>query len=128
MEPLSKRKGSGHSSPSDAGDLERYKRRRRQNSHDVPVGSSELDTSSSSNSATLATLLDFSYLVQLSDIARRFDELASALLRDFSLVLQSGDVETEFSILELEFYLMKSQCHEDPFTHGSEEQKKSGCW
>jgi hypothetical protein len=28
----------------------------------------------------------------------------------------------------MEFYLQKAKCHEDPFTHGSEEQKVSGRW
>ena len=33
-----------------------------------------------------------------------------------------------FAILELEFYLYKTGCHEDPFTHGTEEQRLSGRW
>lgn len=36
--------------------------------------------------------------------------------------------EFAFEILELEFYLWKYEIHEDPFTHGSEEQKRSGKW
>ncbi|KAF8641302.1 hypothetical protein AX16_010081 [Volvariella volvacea WC 439] len=35
---------------------------------------------------------------------------------------------TEFQIMEMEYYLLKGECHEDPFTHGSEEQKFSARW
>ena len=77
---------------------------------------------------SLQQLLDFSQLSDEQSITARFEVLASALLCDFHLVLRCGDVETKFQILELEFYLRKPGCHEDPFTHGSEEQKVSGRW
>ena len=93
--------------------------------------SSSVHTSSSNTSSCdipLPQLLDFSSLNLASDICNRFDQVANALLFDFRLTLTCGDVETQFEILEMEFYLQKSHCHEDPFTHGSEEQKTSGRW
>ncbi|TFY80571.1 hypothetical protein EWM64_g3439 [Hericium alpestre] len=34
----------------------------------------------------------------------------------------------EYSILEVEFYLLRGDCHNDPYTHGNEEQRVSGQW
>jgi hypothetical protein len=76
----------------------------------------------------LEKLLDLSSLSDGLDISNRFGDIANALLCDFSLSLTCGEAATELEILELEFYLQKSGCHEDPFTHGSEEQKRSGRW
>ena len=78
--------------------------------------------------AKLLQLLDFSALDNISAISDRFDQVGNALLHDYILVVRCGEVETEFRILELEFYLQKHGCHEDPFTHGSEEQKICGRW
>jgi hypothetical protein len=75
---------------------------------------------------SLQQLLDFSRLSDEQCIKAHFDVVANALLRDFHLVLKCENVETEFQILELEFYLQKAGCHEDPYTHGGEEQKISG--
>ena len=77
---------------------------------------------------SLQQLLDFSHLSDEQCIKARFDVVANALLRDFHLVLRCENVETEFQILELEFYLQKAGCHEDPYTHGGEEQKICGRW
>jgi hypothetical protein len=77
---------------------------------------------------SLQKLLDFTAPNDLSTLSNQFDQVANALLHDFHLVVRSGDTETEFQILELEFYLLKAGCHEDPFTHGSEEQKIGGKW
>jgi hypothetical protein len=80
------------------------------------------------NELSLLNLLDFTLLTTTDDILARFDVLSRALLHDFHLVVRYGTVDTPFEILELEFYLQKAVCHEDPFTHGSEEQKVSGRW
>jgi hypothetical protein len=85
-------------------------------------------TDGSVDLSSLRTLLDFTTLTTTSDILNRFDTLARALLHDFHLVTRCGSVDTPFEILELEFYLQKAGCHEDPFTHGTEEQKVSGRW
>ncbi|KAG6815397.1 hypothetical protein H0H93_009935, partial [Arthromyces matolae] len=72
--------------------------------------------------------LDFSTLTTTSSIEERFSQIGRALLNDFHLVVRSNDQETVFEILELEAYFRKDGCHEDPFTHGSEEQKICGRW
>jgi ATP-dependent exoDNAse (exonuclease V) beta subunit len=92
------------------------------------IKKAKVDNSSSTDVADLLQLLDFSALDKPSDISDRFDRVANALLHNYVLVVRCGKVETEFRILELEFYLQKSECHEDPFTHGSEEQKICGRW
>ncbi|KAG6844461.1 hypothetical protein H0H87_006744 [Tephrocybe sp. NHM501043] len=81
-----------------------------------------------SQTISLQQNLDFSSLNTASTINKRFDTVGYALLHDFHLVVRSGDEEEAFEILELEFYLRKDGCHEDPFTHGSEEQTISGRW
>jgi len=79
--------------------------------------------------AEFAALLDFSSVETEQEIATRFDRLAKALLHEFRLVARRSDgKETEFQVLEAEFYLQVEGCHEDPFTHGSEEQRVSGKW
>ncbi|EDR12602.1 uncharacterized protein LACBIDRAFT_311161 [Laccaria bicolor S238N-H82] len=75
---------------------------------------------------SLQQLLDFSHLSDEQCIKARFDVVANALLRDFHFVLKCENVETEFQILELNFYLQKAGCHEDP--HGGEEQKICARW
>lgn len=77
---------------------------------------------------SLVDLLDFSTLTRDSGITTRFNQLAEAILCEYDLLLENGDAQTEFEILELEFYLQKSGCHEDPFTHGADEQRYSGRW
>lgn len=76
----------------------------------------------------LPELLDFSTLGTTAAAQIRFDKIAHTILHDFVLVIRCGTSDTFFDILELEFYLQKAGCHEDPFTHGSEEQKISGRW
>ena len=76
----------------------------------------------------IASLLDFTSLSSASAISSRFDDIANALFRDYQLVVANGEAKTAFQILEMEFYLQKPGDHEDPFTHGSEEQRNSGQW
>ena len=78
----------------------------------------------------IGSLLDLTSLTTADEISRRFDEIADALFFRYRLCLDSGDgvPPTDFDLLEFEFYLKKPGCHEDPFTHGSEEQKQSGRW
>jgi hypothetical protein len=86
------------------------------------------DDASNEQDSKLASLLDFTSLTVLPDISARFDELADALLFDFQLSVTCDSEQIELDILELEFYLKKPGCHVDPFTHGSEEQRRSGQW
>ena len=77
----------------------------------------------------LTNLLDFSALTSPSDINIRFGQLADCLISGHYLLLKHGDLEHEFDIIELEFYLQKSGCHEDPFTHAADEQNRyCGQW
>ena len=77
---------------------------------------------------SMNNLLDFSALTSHSEINIRFGQLADALLCGHYLSLEHEDVEHKFDILELECYLYKSGCHEDPFTHVAEEQRYGGRW
>ena len=75
-----------------------------------------------------ALLLDFSS-IQEEEIKGRLDKISRSLLHDFRLAVRRADgKETEFQVLEAEFYLQIEGIHDDPFTHGSEEQKFSGRW
>ena len=81
----------------------------------------------------LLALLDFTPLTSHAAIAGRFDAIAEALLHRFRLRMAHPDDAgtlgyTDYEVLELEFYLYMPGLHEDPFTHGSEEQKVSGNW
>jgi hypothetical protein len=85
----------------------------------------------SANEKLLAfkNLLDFSLVHTEEEIASRFDRIAKALMHEFRLVVRRENAqEMELEILEAEFYLQVAGCHEDPFTHGSEEQRVSGRW
>ena len=83
---------------------------------------------------SLQELLDFSQAKTKEDIEYRFKHIAQTLLHEFRLVVKetttttTTTTEIEFEILEAEFYLQIVGLHEDPFTHGSEEQKVSGTW
>ena len=91
-------------------------------------------SSSSTELSELKALLDLSDLTSRDDISARFDAIADILLNHILLRLHGpaageGTASiSDYEILELEFYLYKSDCHEDPFTHGTEGQRKSGRW
>ncbi|KAN0096937.1 hypothetical protein V8E55_001383 [Tylopilus felleus] len=76
----------------------------------------------------LAPLLDFSTLTSAEKISGRFAVIAQELLCNTILSVVHNGTRTDLDILELEFYLHKFNCHEDPFTHGSVEQERSGQW
>ena len=76
----------------------------------------------------LSSLLDFSHLSSQADIYSRFTQLSQSLLNHHTLLLLRQGLEIEYDILEIEFYLLKEGCHEDPYTHGAEEQRSSGRW
>jgi len=77
---------------------------------------------------SLHDLLDFTSLDDDISITNRFDTIARVLMHEHQLVVQCAGTETVFEIQEMEFYLQKAGCYEDPFTHGSEEQKVGGQW
>jgi len=79
--------------------------------------------------SALRDILDFSGVDTEEEISRRFERISTALLHEFRLVVRRDNAtDVEFDILEAEFYLQMGGCHEDPFTHGSEEQRVSGRW
>jgi len=95
-------------------------------------------------------LLDFSQVTNEEDSRRRLGQISESLIHNFRLVVRRGghgnvdesagsgkgkkainenEEETEFEVLEAEYYLLiGNEIHEDPYTHGSEEQKVSGRW
>ncbi|KAG2146339.1 hypothetical protein DEU56DRAFT_787564 [Suillus clintonianus] len=77
---------------------------------------------------TINSLLDLTSLCSQDNISARFDSISSALLSEYYLSVIHGGSQTDYEILELEFYFQKTACHEDPFTHGSAEQERSGQW
>ncbi|KAF8555576.1 hypothetical protein OG21DRAFT_1507589 [Imleria badia] len=83
---------------------------------------------SSDSNLGLAPLLDFSTLTTAEEISERFGAIAQELLCNTILTVVRNGVRTDLDILELEFYLQMSFCHEDPFTHGGAEQERSGRW
>ena len=79
--------------------------------------------------SALREILDFSGVDTEEEISRRFERISTTLLHEFRLVVRRENAtDVEFEILEAEFYLQIGGCHEDPFTHGSEEQRVSGRW
>lgn len=77
----------------------------------------------------LSRLLDLTSLTSSNAILDRFSAIAETLLTQFHLCVSTPSGSTTvYEILELEFYLIKPGCHEDPFTHGSDEQRRSGHW
>ncbi|KAG6373907.1 hypothetical protein JVT61DRAFT_6060 [Boletus reticuloceps] len=80
------------------------------------------------SSPGLAPLLDFSALTSAEEISEHFEVVARELLSNTILCVVQNGICTDLDILELEFYLQKACCHEDPFTHGSVEQERSGQW
>ncbi|KAK2463728.1 hypothetical protein APHAL10511_004221 [Amanita phalloides] len=85
------------------------------------------------NTTGLEDLLDISELCGAQEIDTRFEAIANVILCDYHLVVESSQevgsrTETRYEVLELEFYLWMDDSHEDPFTHGSEEQRVSGRW
>lgn len=89
-------------------------------------------SASSSSTDNLASLLDFTALCSDTDISDRFGDIARSLLYNHTLAITSnlstGPTTAEYEFLEVEFYLRKADVHEDPFTHGTQEQSNSGRW
>ncbi|KAF8178031.1 hypothetical protein BJ912DRAFT_1063371 [Pholiota molesta] len=106
-------------------------KKRKPAADDPGEGSHTTMDEASANEKLLAfkNLLDFSLVDTEEEIASRFDRIAKALMHEFRLVVRRENAqEMELEILEAELYLQIAECHEDPFTHGSEEQRVSGRW
>lgn len=74
------------------------------------------------------SLLDFTSSCSQDEISARFDSISNSLLSKYYLSIVHDSSQTDYEVLELEFYLQKSGCHEDPFTHGNADQERSGQW
>jgi len=101
--------------------------------HEHNSGSSSLEEPSTDTKRftlkEFIQVLDFSSVTEEKEIADRMAQISKALLHDIRLVARiASGKETEFQVLEAEFYLQIEGIHEDPFTHGSEEQKIGGRW
>ncbi|KAK0230119.1 hypothetical protein IW262DRAFT_379628 [Armillaria fumosa] len=114
-----------------------YKRKRTHESPDTQKPTKRAKNHSDEESLhAFQRLLDFSDLLEPTSIRQRFDDIGSALLHEFLIVVRTrlgSDtvpdlVETKLQIMEMELYFWDSTCHRDPFTHGSPEQRASGQW
>ncbi|KAI0254869.1 hypothetical protein BJV78DRAFT_1120552 [Lactifluus subvellereus] len=83
----------------------------------------------------LLTLLDLSSpsLSTHASIEEHFDRIAEILFQRSYLVCCSTKSDGSprrvlYEFLEFEFYLIKVDCHLDPYTHDGEEQRLSGAW
>ena len=76
----------------------------------------------------LLALLDFTQLDTRPAIPARFATIADTLLHRYRIEITTSSKVEQLELLEIEFYLYKSGCHEDPFTHGSAEQSQAGNW
>lgn len=83
----------------------------------------------------LLPLLDLSSpsLSSHASIIQHFDTIAEHLFQRSYLVCCSTKRDGSpkrvlYEILEFEFYLIKPDCHSDPFTHDGEDQRLSGAW
>ncbi|KDR84390.1 hypothetical protein GALMADRAFT_711077 [Galerina marginata CBS 339.88] len=98
-------------------------------SKDTSTQTAPKDFHADANLAAFQELLDFSLVNDEAEITRRFDIIPRMLIHEFRLVVKpENKPEVEFQIMEAEFYIQVATCHEDPFTHWSEEQKISGRW
>jgi hypothetical protein len=83
----------------------------------------------------LLALLDLSSpsLSSSASIIEHFDRISEHLFQRSYLVCCSTKSDGSpkrvlYELLEFEFYLIKVDCHADPFTHDGEEQRLSGAW
>ncbi|KAF8165922.1 hypothetical protein B0H34DRAFT_255831 [Crassisporium funariophilum] len=105
------------------------KKTRLQAKLDDTEGVTAVRSESSFNLDPLPDLLDFSFSKTEEEITERFSLIAKTLFHEHRLVVErQNDKEVKFEIMEAEFYLQIGDIHEDPFTHGTEEQKVSGRW
>ncbi|PVF95132.1 hypothetical protein CPB86DRAFT_764509 [Serendipita vermifera] len=94
----------------------------------------EMSTMELSEEDKIENLLNLSSLQSQDEIKARFEKVATALFSQYRLRVSrsKGNPQilehTDLQIMEMEFYLISPDVHEDPFCHGSMEQVRSGCW
>lgn len=86
-------------------------------------------------SKELEDLLCFDSVSSEAEVDARFARIAQLLFSDYRIRIQKASSSREetrdyvdLQLLEMEFYLISPNVHEDPFCHGSPEQARSGCW
>ncbi|PIL37700.1 hypothetical protein GSI_01394 [Ganoderma sinense ZZ0214-1] len=89
---------------------------------------SETPSDADGASGELIDLLDLSGVDSMSAIQARFRKIATELLHNYRIEVKSKKGTDQLELLEIEFYLYKTGCHEDPFTHASPEQAQRGRW
>lgn len=105
----------------------------------VSVESENADNQSTniqeSESENLEQLLCFDSVSSEAEVDTRFEQIARLLFSDYRIRIQKPVASSEerkeyvdLQLLEMEFYLISPNVHEDPFCHGSAEQARSGCW
>ena len=78
--------------------------------------------------ANLQDLLDLKGASH-EELDERFQSIANLILCHYELIVGSSSGETRrYTVLELEFYLWMPGLHEDPYTHGSEGQRRPAQW
>jgi len=98
------------------------------NSRTVPLDLPPLDNE-------LLPLLDLSSpdISSQASVIERFDTISEHLFQRSYLVCCSTKADGSpkrvlYELLEFEFYLIKVDCHSDPFTHDGVDQRLSGAW
>ena len=116
-----------------------------ENSAELPTIPSQT-ADSSGDAEELSHLLSLEGLKSHEEIEARFHLIAQELLSNYRIRIrrensstkgESTETTTEdteewsdvdLELMEMEFYLISPNVHEDPYCHGSLEQTKSGCW
>lgn len=86
------------------------------------------DDVQSSSESSLIELLDFTGITTHAEITSRFSKLADSLFHEYLICAHVNGKDVDYELLEFEYYLHKQECHEDPFTHQSHEQRLTGNW
>lgn len=80
----------------------------------------------------LKDLFALQNLKNAAQVQERFEELASVIFSQYRLRVtrrkENALVHTDLQLLEIEFYLISTGVHDDPFTHGAAEQRYNLCW
>jgi len=108
---------------------------------------SSMNEQGSEQEPDLQQLLSVEGLNTREEIEARFHAIARQLFANYRIRIQPGNTKSEsnsvaageadknekgpcveLQLMEIEFYLISPNVHEDPYCHGSLEQTRSGCW
>ena len=96
----------------------------------------QLPKTEDSEPGKLEQLLCFDSVSSEAEVDARFVRIAHELLSsNYRIRIQKSGPSSDgtqdyvdLQLLEIEFYLISPNVHEDPFCHGSPEQARAGCW